>query len=583
MAKPIWRIFGKSDDGDEAAPISFKKLKKNELLNNDKKFINPDETSHTLKIISEHGLSKKTIALTRKDNLQMRKDLSLDDTEYFLVSIFMYKMNGAINAKHIQNFIKGDPGLIVPLLNIMFNLYHKRILFISPDEGDIKFLLSPEVLAYFHTGEFKPNMETTLKRVILVVDTIANLYNGNLQAYSDLAQVHILRILKENATFKYCQKLLEVFEHDDQDMGPHNFHQYLFYVIGHLITQSDDHTIDKNCVLNQMFYRFDPTRENLINEVFDNDDNILFKLKIFDRSIDDSGKADKNKLEIHSDFKRKYLQGIITEKSLDYVIKKDKIAKKEMFYNNDNQKQIDDLFSILKKTAFAKVKNRLKKSDMRTGFACLFSGHAGTGKTETAYQIARMTGRDIIKVDMSSLRSKWWGEDEKNVKAIFTNYKLALQESKLEPILLLNEADAIIGKRLDVSGNNGAIITSINAVQNIILEELENFEGILIATTNLTENFDSAFERRFLYKIEFQKPDLENKKKLWEHMLKLSEEDAMTLAKKYDYTGAQIENIFRKREVNNILYNNKNGLDAIIEMCDNECIKSKTKPIGFGS
>ena len=105
----------------------------------------------------------------------------------------------------------------------------------------------------------------------------------------------------------------------------------------------------------------------------------------------------------------------------------------------------------------------------------------------------------------------------------------------------------------------------------------------LIATTNLTQNFDGAFERRFLYKIEFQKPKIEVRKKLWEYMLQIPENDASILANKFDYTGAQIENIYRKRTVNSILYGDEYNLDKLIEFCKNEKIENKNNPIGFGN
>jgi SpoVK/Ycf46/Vps4 family AAA+-type ATPase len=184
---------------------------------------------------------------------------------------------------------------------------------------------------------------------------------------------------------------------------------------------------------------------------------------------------------------------------------------------------------------------------------------------------------------MSSIRSKWWGEDEKNIKSIFNNYKSILQDSKIEPILLLNEADAIIGKRLDVSGNNGAIISSINATQNIILDAFDEFEGILIATTNLTKNFDSAFERRFLYKIEFEKPNLETRSKIFESMLKIPEEDAHIIANQFELSGGNIENIYRKMTTRKILYGEEYSLDRIIDLCKDEKIEKDLPRIGFGN
>jgi SpoVK/Ycf46/Vps4 family AAA+-type ATPase len=84
----------------------------------------------------------------------------------------------------------------------------------------------------------------------------------------------------------------------------------------------------------------------------------------------------------------------------------------------------------------------------------------------------------------------------------------------------------------------------------IILQEMENLSGICIATTNMTANFDKAFERRFLYKINFEKPDLELKRLMWQSFIPaLTDSDAENLAVKFDFSGGQIENITRKSAV----------------------------------
>ena len=87
----------------------------------------------------------------------------------------------------------------------------------------------------------------------------------------------------------------------------------------------------------------------------------------------------------------------------------DSISEKSLFYPEKTQSAIDELSSILQHDHFNGVQKRLSENSMRTGFACLFSGGPGTGKTETAYQIARITGRDIMKVDISCTKSKWFG------------------------------------------------------------------------------------------------------------------------------------------------------------------------------
>jgi SpoVK/Ycf46/Vps4 family AAA+-type ATPase len=257
------------------------------------------------------------------------------------------------------------------------------------------------------------------------------------------------------------------------------------------------------------------------------------------------------------------------------------IVPKQLFYNAKEQKSVEQLSTLLQPTRFAEVRNELKKSGLRSGFACLFHGAPGTGKTETVLQIARATGRNLMQVNISDIKSMWVGESEKNIKAIFTRYRRLVEESEIAPILLFNEADAIIGKRLE--NVQRSVDKMENSMQNIILEEIEKLDGILIATTNLTCNMDTAFERRFLYKIEFEKPSLEAKCSIWQSMIAgLSVDDALTLASKYDFSGGQIENIARKSVVDRILTGEQLSLETLISHCDSELLGGNNRRrIGF--
>ena len=139
------------------------------------------------------------------------------------------------------------------------------------------------------------------------------------------------------------------------------------------------------------------------------------------------------------------------------------------------------------------------------------------------------------------------GESEKNVRKIFDTFYELSEKTKTEPILLLNEADQFLGARS--SGNITGSDQMHNQMQNIFLEQIENFRGMLIATTNLLENIDKAFSRRFNYKIEFKKPDTLQRERLWELMLPHDapyEEnfDASELAE-YGLTGGQINLIIK--------------------------------------
>jgi hypothetical protein len=265
----------------------------------------------------------------------------------------------------------------------------------------------------------------------------------------------------------------------------------------------------------------------------------------------------------------------------DELISHADIRVKKMYYNDEESEQVASLTELLGAEKFAQVQERLREKGLRSGFCCLFYGPAGTGKTETVMQIAKETGRDIFIVDMSKLKSKWIGDSEKNIKKLFRTYKALAKESTLAPILLFNEADAIFGKRIN---EETSADKSFNAIQNIILQEMETLDGILIATTNLTENFDSAFERRFLYKILFKTPETGVKAKIWRSMVDdLSEDDATRLASDYGFTGGQIENISRKLDVDYILSGRTPDMDKIVSLCKAESIhkQEKSKRIGF--
>lgn len=264
------------------------------------------------------------------------------------------------------------------------------------------------------------------------------------------------------------------------------------------------------------------------------------------------------------------------------IQKADSITEKPLFFNASVSKQMAQLESLLHEDRFAAVQENLVKHGMRRGFACIFYGAPGTGKTESVLQLARKTGRGIMIVDVPNLRDKFVGETEKNTKAIFDKYRKACKNSKLVPILLFNEADAVLCKRNE--GATGSVDKMENAMQNIILQEMENLEGIMIATTNLTNNLDKAFERRFLYKIEFPKPTPNESKHIWHAMLpEISETEAFELAKQYAFSGGQIENIARKQLVNAVLTGeDKVSMEAIKEACKTELFNNNTtRRIGF--
>jgi len=267
------------------------------------------------------------------------------------------------------------------------------------------------------------------------------------------------------------------------------------------------------------------------------------------------------------------------------LIVPDKIAKKTLYYSEENEKQISRLREALTGDKLSEIQTRLKESGMPVGLAVLLFGGPGTGKTESVYQIAKDTGRAIVHVDISDSKSCWFGESEKKIKQVFTRYKhmceIAKKTSGKMPILMFNEADAIFAKRKDNSTGN--VVQTENAIQNIILEEMETLQGILIATTNLATNLDPAFERRFLFKIQFEHPSIQAKKSIWLGKLSwLSDEDAEKFAKTYELSGGQIDNIVRKITMNEVITGQRPEIYEIDDMCVSEKLnRDEFHKVGF--
>jgi hypothetical protein len=262
------------------------------------------------------------------------------------------------------------------------------------------------------------------------------------------------------------------------------------------------------------------------------------------------------------------------------IIASSTITEKKLFYNRSETKQLEQLARMLQEKSLAAMRARMKKHKLTYGIIILLYGAPGTGKTETVFQIARKTGRNIYQVDISESKSMWYGETEKTVKKIFLNYYAHCKSQQRMPVLLFNEADAILSKRTEDPGR--AVDKTGNTVQNILLEEMERFKGIMFATSNLIKNFDHAFERRFLYKIQLSCPDAETKKKIWQSKFPfLKPEVCRELAKTYDFTGGQIDNVLRRYLCTEIIHGKKTALTQLHEFCREESLNEKRPVMGY--
>lgn len=244
------------------------------------------------------------------------------------------------------------------------------------------------------------------------------------------------------------------------------------------------------------------------------------------------------------------------------------IKEKILVFNSREREELERIEKLLSKDNYNSIIQKLKTKNMSAGVSILFYGSPGTGKTESVLQLAKKTGRDIKQIDLSSIRDKYIGESEKNVRAIFKDYNKLCKACEETPILLLNEADALINNRISVQQSADQMN---NSMQNIFLEEMEKFEGILIATTNLEKNMDAAFDRRFLYKIKFENPDVSVRAKIMQERIPLlTNSECNELAQLYELSGGQIENVARKVMAESLYMNHEINVDSIMQFCKQE-------------
>ena len=261
----------------------------------------------------------------------------------------------------------------------------------------------------------------------------------------------------------------------------------------------------------------------------------------------------------------------------------DAITPKQLFYNPEIQIQLDSIEKMLSPDNYHNVVERLQQAGLRCGVAILLSGAAGTGKTEFVLQLARKTGRPIMQVNVTDIKDMFVGESEKRCINIWNNYNDLVSESDVEPILFLNEADQILGKRLENVTQSSDQMN--NSLQNIMLENMERTNGIVICTTNLAQNLDSAFDRRFLFKVGLNTPQIQARREIWKSMIpQITDQQASYLAERYALSGAQVENISRKIIISSAIAGTSAiSLEQSCSLCEQELSGPTTQnPLKIG-
>jgi hypothetical protein len=230
------------------------------------------------------------------------------------------------------------------------------------------------------------------------------------------------------------------------------------------------------------------------------------------------------------------------------VIQPDKRTSKGLYWELQHHALPEvPLYFNRSETTFFELFCRFIAAPQKTkqSLTLLLYGLPGTGKTEFVHQVAKICKVEIMQMNFSEIHSKWVGETEKNIAKVFEAYAKKRIQSKSPIILLINEADGLMSKRVEVSTSNDAFH---NQVQTKMLEELDRFEGILVATTNLKHHLDPAFFRRFLFCQQISIPDTQTRSRILDDSIKLGSLPAAAkpLLQQLSWSPAQLRNIERK-------------------------------------
>ncbi|MEE3417075.1 MAG: ATP-binding protein, partial [Prevotella sp.] len=523
-----------------------------------------------VELAKDSQLSKDFFRKAGKYIKYLSEALDLTKEQSVMMSLFIDNSeDSSISISDFGTFLGCRTTRIIRFMNDIDVLEKRGLIICCRDRRGRSYRVPMKVIeAFQHNELYKP-------------DDLSGLSCAEL--FAELEDIFDMRKNDELTEKGVCEKIRELFTNNPnlifvEKLKSFNFDvedELLLILFSHLFVNNSDDNIGYH----DLDFLFDKRRWNRIKSSLNAGEHILLSAKMIEYNNDD-GFVNRESFRMTMEAKRTLfeelnLSSLNTNQKKAGLLKADDIAIKKLYYDEDVRKQVFELTQLLNDDHYQEIRNRLKESGFRCGFTCLFYGMPGTGKTETVLQLAKETGRDIMQVNISEIKSMWVGESEKNIKALFDNYRNKVKECRLTPILLFNEADAIIGKRQE--GAERAVDKMENSIQNIILQEMETLDGILIATTNLAQNMDKAFERRFLYKIKFTKPTIEARMSIWREMIPaLSEADIHALAMKYDFSGGQIENIARHYAIDNILHgSSSNVLETLSIHCDNERLEKK--------
>ena len=255
------------------------------------------------------------------------------------------------------------------------------------------------------------------------------------------------------------------------------------------------------------------------------------------------------------------------------------IRARTLIFPEDLQDRLRLVSQAVAAERFDRVVKELAEHGLRGGITVILFGPPGTGKTEFVRQLALASGRNLYQVDGAKIDASYFGEKPRNLRDFFLLVRYMQAISCLVPIVFIDEADSLLGKRVAVEK---ASDKEENTSSSVILEELNSFSGILFAATNFISTIDPAMYRRFLMKIEFPVPGRNELARIWRAKLPwITAEEAEVLAERFPLSGGIIDNVASLCLLEKIIDGTTPTLDRILRHCIEQGGKERPSPIGF--
>lgn len=245
----------------------------------------------------------------------------------------------------------------------------------------------------------------------------------------------------------------------------------------------------------------------------------------------------------HALIEDKNVAGLKKQKAEDsrnvFIVREPRVCIKQVILSKEKQKRLEEIITYLKRRSrLLKTCGISETIEKGTSFILLFVGPPGTGKTLAAEAIARELKKKLYIVNYAQLEDKFVGETEKNIAAVFK----ALKRDKA--IGLFDEADAVFSNRLTARTSTDV---AYNREVSLLLQRIEEFNGILILTTNREVDFDNALGRRITFKIKFDLPEAQERENIWKILIprgiKIDKEvDFSVIAGRFPFSGGNIKN-----------------------------------------